>query len=74
VKPHGYWKDKKNQKEFFDQLAIKLNIQKKEDWNRVTFQMVDKEGGGNFIKRYYNGSLQQGTECVYLDTLTIIQR
>jgi hypothetical protein len=59
VKPHGYWKDKKNQKEFFDQLAIKWNIQKPEDWNTVSIKKVIKEGG-NFIY-YYNNSVQQGS-------------
>jgi hypothetical protein len=59
TKPRGHWKDKENQKEFFDQLAIKWNIQKPEDWNKVTNKMVLKEGG-RFIDRYYNGSLQQG--------------
>jgi hypothetical protein len=59
TKSKGYWKSKENQKKFFDQLAIKWNIQKPEDWNKVTCGMVLKEGG-NFIDRYYNGSLQQG--------------
>jgi hypothetical protein len=58
-KPQGHWKDKENQKVFFDQLVIKWNIQKPEDWNKVTYNMVVKEGG-RFIVDYYNGSLQQG--------------
>ena len=59
TKPRGYWKDKENQKEFLDQFAIKWNIQKPEDWNKVTRDMVVKEGG-YFINKYYNSSLQQG--------------
>ena len=59
VKPQGYWKNKENQKKFFDQLAIKWNIQKPEDWNRITKEMVSKEGG-HFIESYYKGSLRQG--------------
>jgi hypothetical protein len=55
----GYWKDKENQKKFFDQLATKWNIQKLEDWNNVTTPMVLKEKG-NFIFQHYNGSLKQG--------------
>jgi hypothetical protein len=55
---HGYWKDKHNQKKFFDQLAIKLNIKTKDDWNNVTEEMVLKEGG-YFFRRYYD-SLQRG--------------
>jgi hypothetical protein len=60
TKPLGYWSDKENQKKFFDELAIKWNIQKINDWNNVEAQMVFKEGG-YFINSYYNGSLQQGT-------------
>jgi hypothetical protein len=56
-KPYGYWKDKENQKKFFDQLAIKWNIQKPEDWNKVTKEMVMKEGG-SFIT-----SIRQSKHC-----------
>jgi hypothetical protein len=59
VKPQGYWKDIRNQKEFFDQLARKWNIQNQKDWNKVTNKMVIEEGG-RFIGAYYNNSLQQG--------------
>jgi hypothetical protein len=62
TKSTGYWKAKENQKKFFDQLAIKWNIQKTEDWNKVTNRMVLKEGG-SFIDRYYNSSLQQGNDA-----------
>jgi hypothetical protein len=58
-KPHGYWKDKANQKSFFDQLAIKWNIKNPEDWNKFTTKDVLREGGG-FIVTYYNESLRQG--------------
>jgi hypothetical protein len=64
AKPHGYWKDKQNQKEFFDQLAVKWNIQKPEDWNKVTNKMIITEGG-SFISKYYNNSVLQGTTVLY---------
>jgi hypothetical protein len=60
TRPLGYWKNKENQKKFFDELAIKWNIQKTDDWNKVTKEMATKEGG-HFIGNYYNGSVQQGT-------------
>ena len=65
TKPRGYWKDKENQKAFFDQLAIKWNIQRPEDWNKVTCDTMVRKGG-SFINAYYNGSLKQGTNvsCV----------
>jgi hypothetical protein len=62
--PRGYWQDKENQKKFFDQLAIKWNIQKPEDWNKMTCDMVVKEGG-SFIYKYYNGSLNQGNNVPF---------
>jgi hypothetical protein len=58
-KPPGYWKNKENQKAFFDQLAVKWNFQNKDDWNKVTEEMVLKEGG-YFLKTHYP-SLPRGT-------------
>jgi hypothetical protein len=58
-KPRGYWKDKENQKAFFEQLASKLNIQKPEDWHLVTKQTI-KDEGGSFVDKYYNYSLVKG--------------
>jgi hypothetical protein len=62
---YGYWKDLQNQKKFFDQLAIKWNIQKPEDWHKVTYKMVVKEGG-SFVSDYYNGSLTQGNNSCFV--------
>jgi hypothetical protein len=59
TKGKGHWSDKHHQKEFFDKLAIKLNIKKLDDWNNVTKSMVVKEGG-HFINSYYNSSLTKG--------------
>jgi hypothetical protein len=68
-KSQGYWKDLKNQKAFFDQLATKWNIQKLDDWHKATATMVKREGGG-FISEHYNGSLQQGTCNHFIVKLT----
>ena len=68
-KPRGYWKDLQNQKAFFDQLAIKWNIQKLEDWNNFTQEMACKEG--SFISKYYNSSLQKGIDVRSRVMLTI---
>jgi hypothetical protein len=53
------WKDIKNQRKFFDQLALELGIQNPEDWNFVHSKDIAK-AGGSFVYRYY-GSLMQGT-------------
>jgi hypothetical protein len=63
-KPSGYWKDTNNQKAFFDHLATKWNIQKPQDWHKVSHLMVMNEGG-RFISTYYNNSLLQGKDRVY---------
>jgi hypothetical protein len=61
AKPRDFWKDISNQRSFFDQLAIKLNIEKASDWYRVTAQEV-VNAGGHFISLYYNSSLIKGKE------------
>jgi hypothetical protein len=66
--PPGSWKDVKLQRDFFDTLASKWNIQKPEDWNAVTTAMVMKEGG-HFVKRYYNSSLIRGTRSRFVANL-----
>jgi hypothetical protein len=67
-----YWKDKANQKAFFDQVAIKWNIQKPEDWYKVTKEMAFMEGG-RFIGTYYNGSLIKGKVIIIsLNQLVLI--
>jgi hypothetical protein len=60
-KPFTYWQDKRNHREFFDHLATKWNIQKPEDWYRVTARMV-VEQGGNFIHSHYDTSMFQGRD------------
>jgi hypothetical protein len=55
----GYWKDVGHQRTFMDQLAVKLNIQKPEEWYNVTCNTVYQEGAW-FVQMYYGGSLLQG--------------
>jgi hypothetical protein len=57
-RPNGYWEQKENQRLFLDQLAIKWNIQKPEDWKKFTTTSLLKEGG-RFVGHYY-GSLANG--------------
>jgi hypothetical protein len=60
--PSGYWKDIANQRAFFEKLAIKLNIQKPEDWYKVRGTTVFEEGG-HFVKQFYGGSVIRGKFC-----------
>jgi hypothetical protein len=66
-KPKGYWNDKSNQRKFFDQLALKLNVKKPEDWFSVRLQTV-LDNGGSFVKTYYNQSLVHGLNIYYYVT------
>jgi hypothetical protein len=69
-KPANYWKDVTNQRRFFDELAVTLNIQKPQDWCAVTTKIaVDK--GGSFINNYYGGSLIRGNYDTKLSSKTI---
>jgi hypothetical protein len=56
-----HWDDVNNKRKFFDELAVKLDVQKPEDWNNVKVKTVIQMGG-KFIKaRTYNNSLRRGT-------------
>jgi hypothetical protein len=59
AKPPGYWNIKSNQRIFFDQLAVKLNIKQPEDWQFVSAKKVIQLGGW-FVESDYNGSLSKG--------------
>jgi hypothetical protein len=59
TKPSGWWKHLDHQRSFLDHLAVKLNIQKPQDWYKVHSGRVVKEGG-SFISKYYDGSLKKG--------------
>jgi hypothetical protein len=54
-----YWRSLTNQRQFFDDLAVELDIQRPEDWYRITNKLV-LERGGYFIKNLYGGSLIRG--------------
>jgi hypothetical protein len=58
-KPFGYWNNKANQRAFFDQLAVELQINKLSDWLKVPAMVIQKKGGW-FIKKYYYGNVIRG--------------
>jgi hypothetical protein len=59
----GHWKDIKNQRAFLDQLALKLSIQKPEEWLEVGCKAILKEGG--YFINYYNSSLTNGNLLLF---------
>jgi hypothetical protein len=63
-KPVRYWQDKQNQRQFFDKLALSLNITKPQDWYFVDLKTIIQRGG-YFVLDYYNGSLIQALNELY---------
>jgi hypothetical protein len=60
-KSKGYWNDTSNQRAFFDQLAVSLNITKPEDWfsPRIAATIRQK---ASFVNNRYGGSLLKGND------------
>jgi hypothetical protein len=50
--PNGYWTSLATQRQFFDQLALKLGIKKQEDWYKITREQVEANGGRGLLNRY----------------------
>ena len=50
--PNGFWKDKNNQKQFLDNLAIKLNIKSYKDWNTISRKDIVQQGGARIFEEF----------------------
>jgi hypothetical protein len=58
VYTNAKWNDIERRRAFFDKLVSICNIQKPEDWKKVTAVIVKKEGGSFVYGKY--GSLRKG--------------
>jgi hypothetical protein len=67
VKKYGDLVSTNNQRKVFDSIAIKLKIQKMEDWYSVTANDI-KQNGGSTILNYYNNSLRKGANLLGVST------
>jgi hypothetical protein len=65
-KPNGYWRDLQNQRTFFNQLAVKLNIQHPEDWYKVHKKTVINFGGTFIDSSLYGGSIRKGNNKKFI--------
>jgi hypothetical protein len=63
--PRKRWTEQQ-QRSFLDQLAVKLNIQKPEDWYHVRRETVMKMGG-TFVAQH--GSLTKGNYLIMFDLI-----
>ena len=51
-KPRNYWKEVKNQREFFDDLGRQLGITNLDQWNRVQASTIKEQGGASILLQY----------------------
>jgi hypothetical protein len=64
-----YWSSKQNQKEYFQILEEKFNIQKPEDWSRIPSSTLKKDPhAASIINNYYSGSLHDTLVALYPHT------
>eukprot|EP01121_Diplochlamys_sp_Union-15-3_P005315 TRINITY_DN15647_c0_g1_i1.p1 TRINITY_DN15647_c0_g1~~TRINITY_DN15647_c0_g1_i1.p1 ORF type:complete len:239 (-),score=30.00 TRINITY_DN15647_c0_g1_i1:192-908(-) len=52
--PRMHWKDKRNQRKFFDALSDKLNITSFESWYNISARDISKAGGAGLLSEYGN--------------------
>lgn len=52
------------QRVFFDKLAKKLDIKLPDDWKKLTFRKIIKEGG-HFLSSHYRNSISTAIRNVY---------
>jgi len=48
--PKGYWSDKKNRKDYMEELGQNLGFEKPEDWYAVTYNTFLKNYGRTFVR------------------------
>lgn len=76
-RPSRFWLDKNNQRKFFDDLAKKFEISKPSQWNKISLDQIEEEGGVGLL-RYYGRNMYQTLSKVYPGTsqnsiLTLIE-
>ena len=62
--PQGYWKNKENQRKFFDSLQNRFDIQHPKEWGKVTLQQVIEAGGVTLLD-YYQRSIFKTLCSIY---------
>lgn len=63
--PRGYWNSEKNQREFMDSLAKKLNLKEFDDWYQVSKDEIIEHGGGGLLKLKYDGDHVQMIKNIF---------
>lgn len=63
--PPNYWKNKSNQRKFFDDLGRKFKIEDVRDWGKINIYQIYENGGKGLLNHYYNGSLYKALISIY---------
>ena len=60
----GFWQDTQNQRKFMDELYEKLSFKSANDWSKLKWTDV-KKNGGKYLLDMYNGNLNQALKEIY---------
>lgn len=69
--PRFYWKDKVNQRAFFEKLSQKLGIKSPRELSRVGIETVRAHGGVSLLKIYGN-SLKEALKSIFPGSINAI--
>ena len=51
-KPSGFWDNDENIKNFLNNLKEKLNLHTNDDWNRLSFNLIQSFGGSGLVSKF----------------------
>jgi hypothetical protein len=63
--PSNYWKTVQNRREYFDWVAEILSLNSLDDWYGVSKSKIQKLGGDELLRNYFNNSLREALEITY---------
>src|SRR5690348_5157710 len=63
--PPGFWKDTKNQRNFFHWLGKDCGFNNLEDWHKLTPDDIHSRGGNRLLHSVFNDSIVQAIETIY---------
>jgi len=62
-KSREFWFSITNQRNYFDQIAQKYDVKSPNDWNKLSYRKIAREGGQSILRQY--SSLSAALETVY---------
>jgi len=65
--PIDFWKEKKNQRKYFDWVGKQLGFKSFEDWYNITKEDIDKYRGTILLQQHFNNSPVNALLSIYID-------